>query len=295
MDSNWGVLDKLKKKSILATDISGQFWCELQMELNYLHGRDLNAAMKGGTKVHKELQAQVAVAVEIKPLGYPDFLFKEAYENYLSLKNLNENGIGREIKVYGSINGFKISGKIDELKMVDGKVVIVETKTKALNGKAGNVSDINESTMRTHKVQIMLYKKLLEDLKNKEYTYKNFYISYGIQKMELSPKFLEQLDLVGIDKSLRSLDSVYKAMYEQLYLMAQVSDTLVISYVERSSGEEFASVSIEYNKADFDKVLSDAMGYWLGERAARPVSKEESWKCTFCKFNCNQCKVWCKT
>ncbi|MDE1845956.1 MAG: PD-(D/E)XK nuclease family protein [Candidatus Micrarchaeota archaeon] len=294
MEGKIGVLEKLKKNSILATDIASQFWCELQMELNYIHGKEYTKAMAGGAKVHKALEKEAHVAIEAEPQGYADFLYKEAYENYLAYKSLNEKGIGREIKVYGSINGFKVSGKIDELKVKDGKVVIVETKTKSLNAKldGSNVKEIKETTMRTHKVQIMVYKKLLEDLWKREYTYQNFYTSYGIGKMLLSEKFLKQLELLSIPEEMRNLNAIYGLMFEQLYKIPQVSDTLIISYVDRATGEEFASVAVEYNKDDFDKTLKDIMGYWLGERTARPVTREENWKCNWCKFFGNECKVW---
>ncbi|MDE1825042.1 MAG: hypothetical protein KGH61_02660 [Candidatus Micrarchaeota archaeon] len=297
MDAKRGVLDRLKKNSISSTDIAGQFWCELQMELGYIHGREFTEAMKSGKKVHKELQDEVATTISIEPQGYADFLYKEAYENYLSLKSLNEKGIGREIKVYGSINGFKISGKIDELRKVGGKVVIVETKTKSLNAKLGstkNAREISETTMRTHKVQIMLYRRLLDDIKNGNYTYQNFYNAYGIAKMKLSDKFLSQLDLLGIDKGIRGFNTIYGMVYEQIAKLPQISDTLELSYVDRQTGEKFATVSVEYNKDDFDKILFDAMGYWTGERPARPVVTEESWKCNFCRFYGKECKVWWK-
>ncbi|MGI0141875.1 MAG: PD-(D/E)XK nuclease family protein [Candidatus Micrarchaeales archaeon] len=296
MEEKRGVLEKLKKNSISATDIASQYWCELQMELNYIHGREFNAAMKGGAKIHKELQAEIETTISVEPLGYPDFLYKEAYENYLALKSLNEKGIGREIKIYGSIGGYKFSGKIDELRKKDGKVTIVETKTKALNAKLGGknegIKEISEATMRTHKTQIMLYRRLLGDLCSKNYTYQNFYNSYGIKKMVLNEKFVAQLDLLGIEKKMQSFDTIYNLMYEQLYKLPQISDTLEISYVDRYSGNQFAAVNIDYNKDEFDKILVDAMGYWGGERAARPVVKEEAWKCNFCKFYGNQCKIW---
>ncbi|MDE1847252.1 MAG: hypothetical protein KGH52_04315, partial [Candidatus Micrarchaeota archaeon] len=139
---------------------------------------------------------------------------------------------------------------------------------------------------------VMLYKKLLDDLQSRSYTYQNFYNAYGIKNMKLSDKFVAQLDLLGIDQKVRSFDSVYAMMFEQLYAAPQVSEKLVLSYVDRYTGNEFATVNIEYNKADFEKILVDAMGYWLGSRAARPVEKEESWKCNFCRFYGKECKVW---
>ncbi len=296
MEEKSNVLAKLKKSSILATDVAGQYWCERQTELNYLYGkRYATAAMKQGSKIHKELQEELETTISVEPINYADFLYKEAYENYLTLKSLNEKGIGRELKVYGLINGFKISGKIDELRHKGGKTSIAEIKTRDLNGKLGrspsDVKHVSEATMRPHRVQVMIYKRLLDDLKDKNYTFENFNKAYSVSKLALSEKFLEQLKILGMDTSIK-IEEIYKMMFEQIYKMPQVSDRLELKYVDRYTGKEFAEVDIEYKKNEFDEMLKDAMGYWNGERESRPVAKDESWKCRFCKFFGNECKAW---
>lgn len=295
MDEKKDVLAKLKKTSILATDIAGQYWCERQTELNYIYGKKYTAAMQRGSKLHKELQDELETTISIEPQNYADFLYKETYENYLTLRSLNEKGIGREMKVYGLIDGFKISGKIDELVVKNGKVVVTEIKTRDLNAKIGrkasDAKQISETTMRTNKMQVMLYKRLLTDLREKNYTYEMFQKLYSVNKLFLSQNFMDQLKILGLDTSI-GLDGIYKMMFEQIYRMPQISEVVELRYIDRYTGEPFASFEIEYKKEEFERMLNDSMGYWKGERESRPVVEAESWKCRFCKFFGNECKVW---
>jgi exonuclease V len=280
------ILDRLGKCSILATDIASQFWCEKQMELNYLYGKKYTKAMAKGTKIHEELQAQTYVPLAIEPVNYTDYLYKEGYENYLSLKSLKSKGIGREIKIYGSINGYKLVGKIDELRQVRSKVIVVENKTREMKYQ------ISESIMRPHKVQVMLYKKIIDDIMSKNYTIDNFMNTYGKGLKPLSERFSQQLDAFGIEKELKSIEGIYKKMFEEIYTMPAVSENLEIHYIDRYTGENTTTITFKYEKEKFNELLIDAMKYWNGEVEARPVIEDEKWKCRFCKFFGNECKVW---
>ncbi|MGC8710485.1 MAG: PD-(D/E)XK nuclease family protein [Candidatus Micrarchaeia archaeon] len=280
------ILGKLGKSSILATDIASQFWCEKQMELNYIYGKRYTKAMAKGTKIHEELQAQTYVPLAIEPINYTDYLYKEGYENYLSLKSLKSKGVGREIKVYGSINGYRLVGKIDELKMVRGKVVVVENKTREMKYQ------ISEAIMRPHKIQVMLYKKILDDIMSKNYTIDNFMNTYGKGLKPMSEHFFQQLEAFNIEKSLASIEGIYKKMFEEIYTMPPISESLEVQYIDRYTGEKAAAVSFKYEKEKFEDLIINAMKYWNGEVEARPVSESEKWKCKFCKFFGNECKVW---
>jgi hypothetical protein len=34
------------------------------------------------------------------------------------------------------------------------------------------------------------------------------------------------------------------------------------------------------------------LGYWNGERESNPVPESEKWKCEWCEFFGDKCKVW---
>ncbi len=288
-------LIRLNKRGILATDIAEQFWCERQMEYGYLYGKERTQYMKTGSNIHKKLEEKVRVEVDATPLNYADFLCKESYENYMSLLSLTEKGVGREIKIYGSVNGYRLSGKIDELKMLDGKTTVVEVKTKARNGSlrsGSSSSGVSNSSMRRHKVQLMLYKKMLDDVKSGAYSFDNFKKIYGIEKMTLTDQFTKQLQMLNIEEKFINLDSSYELMFNELKLLPEISNEMELRYIDQHSGEVFSSTTLTYDKEEMDKDLGFVLEYWNGGREALPVPESEKWKCNFCRFFGKECKVW---
>lgn len=280
------VLEKLHKNGITATDIATQFWCEKQMELNCLHKPTPTKAMEKGARMHEQWQAKVYVPLTVETHGYMDFLYKCAYENFRNLQKLKTEKIGREIMLYGSTNGYRFSGKIDELKLKDGRVVIVEDKTVYQSG------GVDEARSRPHIVQIMLYRKMLEDLKNKSYSYENFANVYRIKGAKLSEEFVKGLKEIGLKDEYLSIESMFMRMFQEMQSMPELSDDLDIRYTDRRSGQIVKELTVKYDAAKIDNDLSYAMGYWRGEREAAPVIESENWKCKPCKFFGNQCKVW---
>lgn len=279
-----GVLAKLGKTSILATDIASQFWCERQMELNYLHGKKYTKAMAKGKQLHEALQAETYVPLTIEPVTYRDLLYKIAYENYMSLLTLKKVGKCREVRIYGSVNGYRISGQIDELLTKEGKTAIVEVKTTEAS-KAVPVSI-------PHTVQVTLYRKLLDDLRSGAYGFGNFSRSNDIAEAKLSDVFVRELNAMGVKEELIDINKMYLLMFSEFQSLPELSDRLEIRYIDRFSGKEVKSIEISYRKEEIDSNLEYVMKYWNGERESMPVPEEEKWKCKLCKFFGNECKVW---
>ncbi len=281
-----GVLAKLKKSSILVTDIANQYWCERQMEYNYLYGKKYTKFMAQGKQLHEALQEEVYVPLTVEPVTWGDSLYKTAYENYMSLLSLKKNGICREIRVYGSINGYRISGQIDEMRIVEGKARIVERKTTDAKRQ------FTEAYSRPHIAQVMFYRKILGDIKESKYTHQNFSAIYGLDKNSLSDVFKRELKAMGLGTELIDLSAMYKKMFEEIYSMPHLSDTLEVVYVDRFSGKQISSIEVDYKEEEMNGKIAHIMKYWNGEREAAPVAEAEKWKCNFCKFFGNECKVW---
>jgi exonuclease V len=281
-------LQRLNKKGITVTDIASQFWCERQMELNALKGREYNVAMAKGSAVHKELQMQVYRQLDAKPSTYADSMYKAAYENNLSMHSLVGKGICREFKVYGSINGYRIAGKIDEMRIRDGGIEIVENKTT----RKGN--SLSEASTRPHRMQAMLYIRLMKDMMSGTYAYENFERSYGIERLALSEKFRMDLAALGIPEADASISAVCRKMFDNARGLPEVRNDAMIRYISsEGEGREIQSeVRVPYSEADFSEKIGHAMGYWNGDREAEPVAKDESWKCGFCRFFGKECTVW---
>ncbi len=288
MRGNGGVLEKLRKSSILVTDIANQFWCERQMEYNYLYGKQYTKYMQRGRQLHEMLQDEVYVPLTIEPVSYADLMYKISYENYGSLLSLIKKGVCRELSVYGSVNGYKISGRIDEMRIEEGKSVVVERKTTDAR------RELSEAYTRPHRVQVMLYRKLLEDIKSGAYGHSNFVKAYGISHDGISDTFKRELRAMGVKDELLDAYSISALVFETFRKIPELSGRLEIIYMDRFSGGELSSIKIDYDASMMQDELMHVMSFWRGERNAEPVPEAEKWKCNFCKFFGNQCKAWWK-
>jgi exonuclease V len=275
---------RLGKRRIGVKEIASQAWCEKQMELYALYGKEMTMQMQKGMQRHSEKQAEYFVELEAKPVTYPDRLYKDAYENRVSMRTLNEKGECSELKIWGSINGYGISGKIDAIKLCEGKARIVEYKTK----KDAKGAMLGESDS----VQARIYKKLLAELKNGDFSYPNFSKMYGLGDMRISESFRNELAGLGIEEGERSLDSIYKAMFDQMHMLPEIDEKLEVIYLERENLSELARYMIDYNGEELVERLKDYMEFWNGGREARPVPEKEKWKCNWCTFFNKKCFVW---
>jgi exonuclease V len=279
-------LERLGRKSIAIKDISLQFWCEKQMELYHTAKQRPTAAMERGTQIHEKMQKSIYVPLTVEPSNYSDWMYKVAYENCTSIKSLKEKGKCREVMIYGSINGYKLSGKIDQLSIVDGKVAIIEDKS------TNKSSSINEAISRPHIVQIMLYRKFLEDIKDGRYSYDNFSTSYKLDTMALSDTFSLGLREIGIVDELLSIPSIYQRMFNEMRTLPELSSEMEIRYIDKTTLSEFYNMKVPYDMKTMDSYIKNAMGYWNGDREALPVSMSERWKCRMCRFYGKECKTW---
>ncbi len=283
-----GVLKKLGKSSISVTDVANQFWCERQMEYNCLYGKKYTKEMAKGKAIHNELQNEVFIPLTIEPVTYGDYMFKTAYENHRSLLSLKEKGMCRELRIYGSLNGFRLSGQIDEMKIKDGKVEVVEKKTTEAKRQ------LTEMYTRPHRVQVLLYRKMLADVKSKIYSYEKLVKTYGLNTLTLSDTFKRELHAIGIADEYVDTPAMFKKMFEEVYLMPELSNKVELAYIDRFSGAQMSTVEIEYRDYEVNKYMTYALQFWNGERESAPVVEEENRKCTFCKFFGKECKVWWK-
>jgi exonuclease V len=286
MPENGGVLQKLRKSSISVTDIANQFWCERQMEYNYMYGKKYTKYMERGKQLHEMLQNEVYVPLTIEPVTYADVMYKISYENYGSLLSLVQKGVCRELSVHGSVNGYKISGKIDEMRVEAGRSVVIERKTTDARRQ------LSEAYTRPHRVQVMLYRKLLGDITSGAYGHSNFVKSYGIGHDGISDTFKRELRAMGVKDELLDAYSISGLVFEMFRKIPGLSDRLEVIYMDRFSGKEISRIKIDYDASMMQGMLMQAMGFWRGERHAEPVPEAEKWKCNFCKFFGNECKAW---
>ncbi|MEM3572132.1 MAG: PD-(D/E)XK nuclease family protein [Candidatus Micrarchaeaceae archaeon] len=280
------VMHKLGKRAISVSDIASQFWCEKQMELNYMYGKRYTEAMAMGSKIHGELEEVAHERLDAEPKTFTDSLYKSAYENYSVIRKLVEIGVGRELKIFGSINGYALSGQIDELLLKNGKITVVENKTTSSQGSPGY------AYIKSHKVQVLLYVKMLDDIKSGKYSYDNFSASYNIAERKLSKEFSSRLNELGISTEKASIEDVFKRMFDSILQLPEISKSTELHYIDKVTHKQVYSIGIDYKEDEVRNMLVYSMKYWNGEREAKPVDEEEKWKCTSCRFFGKECKVW---
>ncbi len=280
------VLEKLNKSSIRVSDIAAQYWCERQMELNYIHGAKITEEIRKGKQIHGELESETNVPIVLMPRSYADFLYKGLYTSYIALKALQQNKKTREVQIYGSINGFRLTGKIDQLDIKDNEVVVTEDKTK------GSDKLPSEAQMLTHRVQVMVYKKVLDDIHAKKYTSDNFKKAYRTYNLRITDEFARQLNALEVQKEMQGIDSISDMFFASLEKLDKISDTLCIRYINQSTGKLIDTHKFKYTDNEMSSVLDFVLKYWKGERESLAVPQNEKWKCNFCAFFGKECKVW---
>ncbi len=279
-------LQRLKKKSISAKDIANQFWCEKQMELYYTNGEKQTYVMQQGAAIHAKMQDEVYIPLTVEPESWADRLYKTAYENILTLNTLRKDKLSREFKVYGSLNGYNVVGQIDELRLIDGKVTVVENKTT----NPGRILGVEYT--KPHAVPVMLYRKLLDDIKSRSYDCRNFSAYYRLDSLTLSGQFAKGLRSIGLKDELLTLSAIYSKMFNDVAALPEISDDLIVHYLNRETKEGITEMTVKYDKDAINKDIIYAIIYWTGERDAAPVPEGEKWKCKICRFYGKECKAW---
>ena len=281
-------LKKLKKGSIRATDIAAQYWCERQMELQYIHGTRITAEIKKGAAMHEDLESEIntPIPIVLMPKSYADVMYKILYTSSEALETLFKNKKAREIQIYGAINGFPLVGKMDQLEIRDGEVFVWEDKTKT------NDNLPNEPQLNTHKIQVMIYRKMVADIKDKLYTIGDFRKKYGIMTLIVTAEFSRQLDALQIPKSMQGVDAVAQRYFALLAKIEKLSETLHIRYINQFTGKEIKTYRFTYDEKEMQAAMEFVLKYWKGDRESLPVPEAEKWKCNYCSFFGKECKVW---
>jgi exonuclease V len=279
-------MEKLHKRSIRATDIASQYWCERQMELNYIHGSRITKEIQKGKQLHEELENETNLPIVMEPRSYADVVYKMLYTSHVALQTLKSVGRSREIQIYGIAGGFDIAGKIDMLEIKDSSTIVWEDKTKASDNLP------SDPQFLTHRVQIMLYKRLIDDIREGRYTLEQYNKTHGTSSLKITSEFARQLDALTVEKSLQTVSAIAAKYFDELVKLPKTSPKLKIRYLNQFTGKEIKTFEVDYDAIEMGAMLDFALGYWKGQRESMPVPKEEMWKCNYCAFFGKECKVW---
>ena len=188
--------------------------------------------------------------------------------------------LAREIPIFGAPFGedIFIVGLIDELRFDPETYTIDLQELKTRKHK----SSPSRSQQSQHRLQVMLYKKLFDDLVKGHVAKETV---AGHLKLNLNKEFgkdvLKQVD--GNLLTCRNLNELMDVLFQKMQCLTCVSQ-IGIEYVHQESKETICHHSVEYSDSELESLMKDYFQFWRGGRQVKGVDIEDAWKCQMCDF-----------
>ncbi len=280
------LLDRYGLSHLNVTHISQQFWCERQVELSLACPREDTEGTIAGKEIHRDFLLELVRESVVEAETRDDVAFILMLNVWNGLGQLSMGGITRELYVFGRACGFPVAGIVDELSVRDGRIVLLDHKTRLKPTLPPPPS------VKPTEVQVMLYRKLLEDLREGRYTYEDFAADAGLHDPgEISPGLREQLEAAGIAIEDVSVERLARDVFAAFRRLPPLSDFLIVRYIHQATGDHIGDKAILYDTRFLADKLSHAMKFWEGQRKAVRAGFREKWKCNYCEYKESLCRA----
>ena len=266
-----------RKGGVKVTDLSAQMWCEKQLEFSLTKPRVRTPEMRKGEGIHKEKEEEIYELVEVRPKTWEDRIIMRLNNDFTALQGLIDDGMARELFMWGRFNSLKIVGVADEFKIEDGKLVLSDTKTR----KSPTMP--RTAQQRPTRFQLMAYRQLFDDIAKERYTADDLLRHYW-QKADAraSDDFIKQ------HKELKQEfePSMMKAAENAFGLFKQLPEVskLVVSYEFQDNKKLIGKHEFSFDEGEFTEHVVFCEQFWNGEREAMPVGDASQWKCGYCQY-----------
>lgn len=167
----------------------------------------------------------------------------------------------------------------------DRQVYIADVKTRSMNSLPTGVS------LRPTRMQLMIYRKLLESLSLNTVDAETVFLRYNLRPLEsFTQVFMQEIDDIGLENeaseypNLLSLWSLLISEMQAVLPPTNLSPILRAEYRYARTGNVIGSELIVYDTEMIDKYISEEIDWWKGRREARGVEIEEAFKCRICDF-----------
>eukprot|EP00268_Persea_americana_P054561 TRINITY_DN6258_c0_g1_i1.p1 TRINITY_DN6258_c0_g1~~TRINITY_DN6258_c0_g1_i1.p1 ORF type:complete len:416 (-),score=86.40 TRINITY_DN6258_c0_g1_i1:624-1871(-) len=270
------------RRGLSVTDITRSEWCEKQMEFILLHGKPKRTnAMKAGSARHAELEEEVVKRVEL-PINSVEESWAVKFSNFIIGTNqLLFEGLTREIPIVGRVEGVWMSGVIDEIRMpvteADQNPLLVDIKTRY------RATLPSEAQKRNSRFQLMCYKYLWDNMIADNFPLEDFFAHF-----ELNPEYIFSEDVrQHISSSACNVVTFREFMIyfrNMCHLLPPSSEQLLLRYEYQGDNSLLGEYQFKYDDSWFKSQTLQCLKFWMGEREAGFVSKDERWKCGFCSF-----------
>ncbi len=278
------LLEKYGLGHLNVTHISQQFWCERQVELSLACPREDTEGTIAGKEIHRDFLLELVREATVDTETRDDVVFVLMLNVRNGLEQLMADGMTRELYVFGRAAGFPVAGIIDELSFKEGRLVLLDHKTRLKPTLPPPPS------VKPTEVQVMLYRKLLEDLREGRYTYEDFATDAGFEGLgDISPGLKEQLEAAGIAVEDVSAERLARGVFGAFRALPPLSDFLIVRYIHQATGDHIGDKAILYDTKSLAQRLSHAREFWEGQRKAVRAGFREKWKCSYCEYKDSLC------
>jgi exonuclease V len=271
------LISEYRPHGIPVTDLASQLWCEKQLEFSLEKGRIKTLEMKKGNDRHQDLLEEISILVKVQPKSIEDLIALKLNNSIVGLKQVLSEGRGREIPIFGMVNSLFVVGIIDELR-IDNKVLkLIDTKTR----KSESMPSMQQ--LRTTKFQLMLYKHLFDSINRSQFKIKDFLNFYELDKDSIiTEEFKKQMKKLG----LKIKSNVSKSADNLFSLIRKFPEIgmLEIVYESQESGKILGKERFQFDLDEFKRSCDFVEEFWLGKRKAIPVGEKNRWKCNYCEF-----------
>lgn len=245
------------------------------------------AAMTKGSAVHEKLEAEVHDLVPITCGTREEGWGMRVWNIILGLRTASENGLTRELPVFGDVRGRLVTGIIDEVLIKDGVLKIRDQKTRS----TGSLPTATSPLARPARMQLMLYKDLLESMRTLPEAFISRRLRFDLHA-KFGDAFLAQMSQVTeLDELLEfnTLEKAFKLMRATYAsIVHTISPELQVEY-RNADGDVLGTRDVTYDEAWIKEKTALAMDWWEGKRVAIGVPPAEAWKCKMCEFADERC------
>lgn len=278
------LLEKYGLTHLNVTHVSQQFWCERQVELSLEFPREDTPETLAGKDIHKEYLLELVRETAVETLTADDAAYVLLLNIRNGLEQLMSEGITRELYVFGRVVGFPIAGIVDELSLKEGRIILLDHKTRLRPTLPPPPS------VRPTEVQVMLYRKLLEDLRNGDYAYEEFISDTGLNENgTISDELKGQLESEGVAIEHDSVARLAREVFDGFRKLPPLSDFLIVRYIHQATGDHIGDKAILYDPKFLAHKLAHAGQFWEGQRKATRAGFREKWKCSYCEYKESLC------
>jgi len=267
-----------RPNGIPVTNLSSQLWCEKQLEFSLEFGRIETGGMQKGKERHQDLHEEVADLVAVEPKSLEDNIGLRLHNCLVGLTRLRTEGMTRETPIWGKVNSLFTIGFIDEIKAVDGKLRLIDTKTR----KSSSMP--SEAQKRTTRFQLMLYRHLFNSINDGTFKTDDFLNFYGFNKDSgITEEFEKQITDLG-DKIEPNIQKSANDVFSFIRKLQEIDDVFEVRYEYQETGEMIGVDEFNFDSYEFKRNCDFVEEFWLGKRGAMRVGENNKWKCKFCEF-----------